>query len=92
MKLRVSEGFVVMFMNPRGSDGYDEEFADIRGHYGERDYEDLMEGLDYVLRSYDFIDPGRLGPLTGHPMRTTIALAYGISVIYTTWLMGTNAA
>ncbi|MGC8605959.1 MAG: THUMP domain-containing protein [Vulcanisaeta sp.] len=29
----------------------------------------------------------RLGPMTGHPMRTTIALAYGISVIYTTWLM-----
>ena len=64
-QLLVNEGFVVMFMNPRGSDGYDEEFADIRGHYGERDYEDLMEGLDYVLRSYDFIDPGRLGVIGG---------------------------
>ncbi len=45
-QLLANEGFVVIFMNPRGSDGYDEEFADIRGHYGERDYEDLMEGLD----------------------------------------------
>jgi dipeptidyl aminopeptidase/acylaminoacyl peptidase len=60
-----NEGFVVVFMNPRGSDGYGEEFADIRGHYGERDYEDLMEGLDYVLRSYDFIDPNRLGVIGG---------------------------
>lgn len=65
-QLLTSEGFVVIFMNPRGgSDGYDEEFADIRGHYGERDYEDLMEGLDYVIRSYDFIDPGRLGVIGG---------------------------
>ncbi|WP_243678728.1 prolyl oligopeptidase family serine peptidase [Vulcanisaeta distributa] len=61
-----SEGFAVIFMNPRGgSDGYDEEFADIRGHYGERDYEDLMEGLDYVIRNYDFIDPNRLGVIGG---------------------------
>jgi dipeptidyl aminopeptidase/acylaminoacyl peptidase len=60
-----NEGFVVVFMNPRGSDGYGEGFADIRGHYGERDYEDLMEGLDYVLRSYDFIDPNRLGVIGG---------------------------
>ncbi len=56
----------MVFMNPRGgSDGYDEEFADIRGHYGERDYEDLMEGLDYVVRNYDFIDPNRLGVIGG---------------------------
>ncbi len=61
-QLLANEGFVVIFMNPRGgSDGYDEEFADIRGHYGERDYEDLMEGLDYVIKNYDFIDPNRLG-------------------------------
>ncbi len=44
-QLLAGEGFAVIFMNPRGSDGYDEEFADIRGHYGERDYEDLMEVL-----------------------------------------------
>nr|KJR72160.1 MAG: peptidase S9 [Vulcanisaeta sp. AZ3] len=60
-----NEGFVVVFMNPRGSDGYAEEFADIRGHYGERDYGDLMEGVDYVIRNYDFIDPNRLGIIGG---------------------------
>ncbi len=64
-QLLASEGFVVVFMNPRGSDGYDEEFADIRGHYGERDYEDLMEGLDYVIKGYNFIDPSRLGVIGG---------------------------
>jgi dipeptidyl aminopeptidase/acylaminoacyl peptidase len=64
-QLLANEGFAVIFMNPRGSDGYDEEFADIRGHYGERDYEDLMEGLDYVIKNYDFIDPNRLGVIGG---------------------------
>ncbi len=34
----------------------------------------------------------RLGPMIGHPMRTTIALAYAISVIYTTWLMSSDAS
>ncbi|MFB6469862.1 MAG: THUMP domain-containing protein [Vulcanisaeta sp. AZ3] len=32
----------------------------------------------------------RLGPSTGHPMRTTIALTYALSLIFTTWLMMIN--
>ncbi|MDV3277409.1 MAG: prolyl oligopeptidase family serine peptidase [Nitrososphaerales archaeon] len=48
-------------MNPRGSDGYSERFADIRGMYGTRDYDDLLEGLDYVLKRYPQIDGSRLG-------------------------------
>lgn len=46
------------------------------------EYEDVSLGL----RSRAMYEV-RLGPMTGHPMRTTIALAYAISVIYTTWLM-----
>ncbi len=53
-------GYAVIFLNPRGSDGYSEKFADIRGRYGTRDYDDLLEGLDYVLNKYKQIDPSRL--------------------------------
>jgi dipeptidyl aminopeptidase/acylaminoacyl peptidase len=53
-------GYAVIYLNPRGSDGYSEEFADIRGKYGTRDFDDLMEGLDHVLGSYPRIDGNRL--------------------------------
>jgi len=55
-----AKGYAVLFLNPRGSDGYSEAFADIRGHYGERDYQDLMEGLDFAAAKYPFIDGKRL--------------------------------
>jgi acylaminoacyl-peptidase len=54
-------GYAVIYFNPRGSDGYSEKFADIRGKYGTRDFDDLMEGLDWVLRKYPQIDGKRLG-------------------------------
>ncbi len=54
-------GYAVIYLNPRGSDGYSERFADIRGRYGSRDFDDLMEGLDFVLKKYPQIDEGRLG-------------------------------
>ncbi len=60
-QLYVSKGYGVVYFNPRGSDGYSEEFADIREHWGERDYEDLMEGIDYVLERYPWVDPEKLG-------------------------------
>lgn len=56
-----SKGFAVIYLNPRGSDGYSEEFADIRAAYGERDYKDIMEGLDHVLSRFRFIDPDQIG-------------------------------
>ncbi len=46
-----ARGYVVAAFNPRGSDGYSEEFADIRCRYGERDYQDLMEAFDYLVES-----------------------------------------
>ncbi|MGP8057130.1 MAG: S9 family peptidase [Nitrososphaerales archaeon] len=54
-------GYAVIYFNPRGSDGYSEKFADIRGRYGTRDFEDLMEGLNWVLKKYPQIDGERLG-------------------------------
>lgn len=58
-------GFVVIYTNPRGSAGYTEEFKDIRYAYGERDYQDIMEAVDYVVREYEFIDPEKIGVTGG---------------------------
>jgi acylaminoacyl-peptidase len=52
MQLFASHGFIVAYANPRGSDGYSEEFADIRGRYGEVDYEQLMAFLDRVVEEF----------------------------------------
>ncbi len=72
-----SLGFAVIFMNPRGSAGYSEDFAtQIRGHYGERDYLDLMEGVDYVLKNY---------PLDEHNLFVTGG-SYG--GFMTNWVVG----
>jgi dipeptidyl aminopeptidase/acylaminoacyl peptidase len=60
-QLYAALGYAVLYFNPRGSDGYTEEFADIRGRYGTRDYQDIMEAVDSALERYDFIDRGRLG-------------------------------
>jgi dipeptidyl aminopeptidase/acylaminoacyl peptidase len=58
-------GYAVVYGNPRGSDGYSEEFADIRGHYGERDYQDLMEIADHAPRAEPWLDPGNAGVAGG---------------------------
>ncbi|MGQ4892640.1 MAG: prolyl oligopeptidase family serine peptidase [Candidatus Njordarchaeia archaeon] len=60
-----SNGFAVIFTNPRGSSGYTEDFADIRGKYGDRDYKDLMEAVEYVVNNYNFIDSDKLGVTGG---------------------------
>ncbi|MGB9729238.1 MAG: S9 family peptidase [Thermoprotei archaeon] len=60
-----TENFAVIFTNPRGSTGYSESFRDIRGNYGNRDYLDLMEALDYVIKNYTFIDENRIGVIGG---------------------------
>jgi len=59
MQLFVSNGYAIAFANPTGSDGYDEKFADIRGKYGEEDFNELVNFLDYVLKKYN-IDKDRM--------------------------------
>ncbi|MBM7552569.1 S9 family peptidase [Thalassobacillus pellis] len=62
MQLLAAKGYVVGYINPRGSHGYNQEFVDaVRGDYGGNDYMDIMNGLEYILDSYDFIDRERLG-------------------------------
>ncbi|MBR2788370.1 MAG: S9 family peptidase [Erysipelotrichaceae bacterium] len=60
MQIWASEGYFVMFTNIKGSDGRGDEFADIRGHYGDTDFENLMDFVDAVLEKYPAIDKDRL--------------------------------
>jgi len=60
-QLMAANGYYVLFSNPRGSDGYSEEFADIRGGYGERDFKDLMEVVEEFIRRVPQVDEDRLG-------------------------------
>ncbi|UCD44653.1 MAG: S9 family peptidase [Candidatus Bathyarchaeota archaeon] len=59
-------GYAVAYTNPRGSTGFGEEFAGvISGHWGERDYMDVMEAVDHVTGAYHYVDGDRLGILGG---------------------------
>ena len=60
MQLWASMGYFVFFCNPKGSDGRDNAFADIRGEYGVTDYQNLMDFTDAVLAAYPQIDPKRV--------------------------------
>lgn len=55
-----SGNYVVVMINFHGSTGYGQAFTDsISGDWGGKPYEDLMKGLDYVEKTYPFIDKER---------------------------------
>ena len=55
-------GFLVFYVNPRGSDGRDEAFKRAVVHdWGGADYQDLMGALDQLIASTDFVDTERMG-------------------------------
>lgn len=61
MQQLASEGYGVVMLNPRGGNSYGQEFvASILGDYGNKDYEDIMLGTDYVLEQYPDIDKEKL--------------------------------
>ncbi len=65
-QLLCAQGYGVMCMNPRGSQGYGQAFtAATRHDWGGKDYEDLMRGVDYSLATFPWIDPDRLGVAGG---------------------------
>jgi dipeptidyl aminopeptidase/acylaminoacyl peptidase len=56
-----SLGYVVLYTNPRGSSGYGETFCRaIFADWGNKDYQDVMAGVDHVL-NLGFIDERRMG-------------------------------
>lgn len=57
MQQLATKGYGVIMLNPRGGNGYGQEFvASILGDYGNKDYEDLMLGTDAVLNNHPEID------------------------------------
>ena len=65
-QLLAKNGYAVVYTNPRDSIGYGKEFAGVaEGEWGRRDFDDLMETVDYVLGNYDYIDGERLGVAGG---------------------------
>lgn len=60
-ELFAADGYVVVMINPRGSTGYGQKFIDeINGDWGGKPYNDLMLGLDYVQKTYSFVDASRV--------------------------------
>ncbi|AZB44282.1 S9 family peptidase [Bacillus sp. FJAT-42376] len=61
-----SDGYAVLYVNPRGSHGYGQDFANLnRGDYGGSDYKDLMSAVDAAIAQYPFIDEERIGVTGG---------------------------
>ncbi len=55
-----SGNYVVVMINFHGSTGYGQKFTDsISGDWGGKPYVDLMKGLDYVEKTFPFIDKNR---------------------------------
>lgn len=53
----VKNGFNVLYGNPRGSDGYGEEFAAAcAGDWGGKDFEDLLRFVDHATKNKGFKD------------------------------------
>ncbi|KKO52363.1 S9 family peptidase [Paenibacillus sp. DMB20] len=65
-QLLAAAGYAVFYTNPRGGHGYGQVHVNtVRGDYGGRDYQDLMEAVDYVLEAYPYVDASRLGVTGG---------------------------
>jgi len=59
-ELFAANGYVVVAINFHGSFGYGQKFTDsVSGDWGGKPYVDLMKGLDYVEKTYPFIDKNR---------------------------------
>ena len=60
-----AKGYVVLYINPRGSTSYGQEFGNIiQYHYPGDDYRDLMIGVDELLKG-GYVDEKKLGVTGG---------------------------
>ena len=60
IQLYAAAGYVVLYVNPRGSTSYGSEFAKlIDPGYPSQDHDDLMSGVDAILAK-GYVDPERL--------------------------------
>ncbi len=59
-------GYVTLMINRRGSTGYGQKFTDeITNDWGGKAYVDVMNGVDYALKKYPFIDGARMAAAGG---------------------------
>src|SRR5579864_3728668 len=60
-----AKGYVVLYVNPRGSTSYGQEFGNIiQYHYPGDDYRDLMVGVDELIKR-GYVDQKKLGVTGG---------------------------
>ena len=59
-QMLASNGYIVIYTNPHGSSGRGVKFSDIRGRYGEIDYEDLMTFVDKAIEKYPQINTNKM--------------------------------
>ena len=65
-QLTAANGFGIIFSNPRGSQGYGEEFSTvIAKEWGKRDYEDILSVRKRALRRHKWIDEKRISVAGG---------------------------
>jgi len=59
-------GYVTLMVNRRGSTGYGQRFTDeITNDWGGKAYVDVMNGVDYTLKKYPFVDETRMAAAGG---------------------------
>jgi dipeptidyl aminopeptidase/acylaminoacyl peptidase len=59
-------GYVTLMINRRGSTGYGQKFTDeITNDWGGKPYVDVMNGVDYTLKKYSFVDGTRMAAAGG---------------------------
>lgn len=57
MQVHAANGYGVILLNPRGGQGYGQAFVkSILGDYGNKDYQDLLLGVDAVVANHPEID------------------------------------
>ena len=59
-QMLASDGYIVIYTNPHGASGRGVKFSDIRGRYGEIDYEDLMTFVDKAIEKYPQINSNKM--------------------------------
>jgi dipeptidyl aminopeptidase/acylaminoacyl peptidase len=59
-------GYVSLMINRRGSTGYGQKFTDeITNDWGGKAYVDVMDGVDFALKKYPFIDGSKMAAAGG---------------------------
>ena len=65
-QVMAAPGYVVVMINPTGSTGYGQKFTDaIQSDWGGKPYVDLMDGVDYAIAHFPFIDSTQLAEAGG---------------------------